>query len=134
MFKVFLFSMLTALTLLNSNLVSANDAQPSVQYVYLQPAFTANVGHAGRLRYVRTEIALKVSSDEAAEQIKTHMPYLRHEMIMLLSSQTTEAINTPKGRDQLRIAALDRLRGRMIAITEAPLIEELYFSNFVAQN
>lgn len=113
----------------------ANDTPTTgTQYVYLQPAFTTNFGPAGRLRYIRTEIAVKVSSAEAAEKVNLHIPYLRHDLILLLSAQESDSINTPQGREKLRHLALDQLRGRMTELEQEPFIEELYFSNFVVQN
>lgn len=109
-------------------------AKEGTQYVYLQPAFTTNFGPAGRLRYIRTEIAVKVTSAEAAEKVTHHIPYLRSDLIFLLSAQESDAINTPQGREKLRRLALDQLRGRMTELEQEPFIEELYFSNFVVQN
>lgn len=112
----------------------AAEGSTGTQYVYLQPAFTTNFGPAGRLRYIRTEIAVKVTSAEAAELVTHHLPYLRHDLILLLSAQESDSINTPQGREKLRHLALDQLRGRMTELEQEPLIEELYFSNFVVQN
>ena len=104
------------------------------QYVYLQPAFTVNFGSAGRLKYLRTEIAVKVNSTEAAAKVNANMPYLRSDLILLLSGLETDGVNTPQGREFMRKQALDKLRGRLQELTEEPCIEELYFSNFVVQN
>lgn len=108
--------------------------ETGAQYVYLQPAFTTNFGQSGRMGYIRTEIAVKVNSLEAAEKVRHHLPYLRHDIIVLLSAQEGDVVNTPKGRERLRHLALDQLRGRLIELEEEPVIEELYFSNFVVQN
>lgn len=104
------------------------------QYVYLNPPFTVNFGSIGKLKYLRTEIALKVDSEEAAEKIRAHMPYLRNDLILLFSAQEPEIINTPQGRESLRQVALDNLRSRMLELEDELLIEALYFSNFVVQN
>lgn len=113
---------------------AADEPIEGAQYVYLQPGFTVNFGDTGRLRYVRTEIAVKVKSAGDAETVKHHLPYLRHDIIMLLSAQNSETVNTPKGREKIRMLALDQLRGRLIKLEEEPIVEELYFSNFVVQN
>lgn len=112
----------------------AADSTEGAQYVYLQPGFTTNFGTSGRMRYVRTEIAVKVDSSMAAEAVKRHLPYLRHDIIMLLSAQDSETLNTPQGREKLRRLTLDQVRGRLIELEDAPQVEELYFSNFVVQN
>ncbi|MEN9465061.1 MAG: hypothetical protein RL217_1242 [Pseudomonadota bacterium] len=104
-----------------------------VQYVYLDPVFMVNFGETGRLRYLRTQIAVKVANSEAASKVNEFLPYLRNDMILILSAQSAEIINTPQGREALRKMALDNLRGRMMKLAEQPYIDELYFSNFVTQ-
>ncbi len=104
-----------------------------VQYVYLDPVFMVNFGETGRLRYLRTQIAVKVANAEAATKVNEFLPYLRNDMILILSAQSAEIINTPQGREALRKMALDNLRGRMIKLAEQPYIDELYFSNFITQ-
>lgn len=119
--------------LLGFGSLSLMPAQAS-QYVYLNPPFTVNFGSIGKLKYLRTEIALKVDTEEAAEKIRAHMPYLRNDLILLFSAQEPEIINTPQGRESLRQVALDNLRSRMLELEDELLIEALYFSNFVVQN
>ena len=129
---------LSAGLLVPSTWAASKEKAPAIavgpQYVYLQPGFTVNFGSMGRLRYLRTEIAVKVSSAEAAAKVNANMPYLRSDMIMLLSNLESEDVNTPQGREHMRKQALDKLRGRLTELTDEPCIEELYFSNFVVQN
>lgn len=104
------------------------------QYVYLQPNFTVNFGSMGKLKYLRTEIAVKVASAAASTKIKDNLPYLRSDIILLLSSLDSELVNTPQGREQMRKQTLDAVRNRMQELAQEPCAEELYFSNFVVQN
>lgn len=104
------------------------------QYVYLSPPFTVNFGTVGKLKYLRTEIALKVESEEAAAKINAHKPYLRNDLILLFSAQEPDVINSPEGRESLRNIALDNLRARMLELEDELVIDALYFSNFVVQN
>lgn len=104
------------------------------EYVYLDPPFTVNFGTQGKLKFLRTQIALKVMSPEDAAKVLAHKPYLRNDLILLFSAQEPEIINSPQGRENLREIALDNLRGRMQQLEDAPIIDALYFSNFVVQN
>ena len=56
-----------------------------------------NFGETGRLRYLRTQIAVKVANAEAATKVNEFLPYLRNDMILILSAQSAEIINTHKG-------------------------------------
>lgn len=138
MFAKFLMTFVLSLLLSLSALASAPKEEKAaviegVQYVYLDPVFMVNFGETGRLRYLRTQIAVKVANAEAAAKVNEFLPYLRNDLILILSAQSKEVINTPEGREALRKMALDNLRGRMMKLTEQPYIDELYFSNFVTQ-
>ncbi len=62
-----------------------------VQYVYLDPVFMVNFGETGRLRYLRTQIAVKVANSEAASKVNEFLPYLRNDMILILISALLSA-------------------------------------------
>lgn len=107
---------------------------PAIQYIYFEPAFVVNYGSTGRFRFIRTEIALKVASTEAAAKSSQHKPYLRHELVMLLSAQEPQVMQSPKGRESLRKLALDRVKRTLIKLEGMPYVDDLYFNTFVVQN
>ena len=120
-----------------SGLVWAEDgapAGPQVQYIYFEPAFVVNYGSTGRMKYLRTDVALKVSSVEAAEKVSYHKPYLRNNLVMLLSAQEPEIMNSPQGREELRGTALEEVKALMTELEGMPYIDDVYFNNFVVQN
>lgn len=112
----------------------APEGAPSVQYIYFEPAFVVNFGHTGRFRFLRAEIALKVTSTEAAAKTSQHKPYLRHELVMLLSAQEPEVMKTSKGRESLRELALDRVKRTMKTLEGMTYVDDLFFNTFVVQN
>ncbi|CCU74021.1 MAG: flagellar basal body-associated FliL family protein [Thalassolituus sp.] len=109
-------------------------AGPQTRYIYMEPAFVVNYGSTGRMKYLRTEVALKVSSAEAAGKVSEHKPYLRNNLVMMFSAQESEIMNSSQGREQLRKLALDEVRAVMEQLEGMPYIDDLYFSNFVVQN
>lgn len=118
-------------------LISHADSSPlsgEAHYLYLEPSFTVNFGSTGKLKYIRTEIAIKLGSEEALALAKRHQAYFRHDLIMLLSAQEASTVNNLKGREQLRRMALDKIRARMTELEGDAYIDDLYFSSFIAQN
>lgn len=109
-------------------------AAGQVKYIYMEPAFVANFGSTGRMRYLRTEVVLRVSSVEAAARVSQHKPYLRNNLVMLFSAQEAEVMNSSQGRESLRKVALDEVRAVMQKLEGTADIDDLYFSNFVVQN
>ena len=117
--------------------VKAEDEVPvpsAVEYVKIEPAIVVNYGSSGRMKYLRTEVALKVSGGEAASEVNHHKPYIRNKLVLLLSAQDTETMNSSAGRESLRKVALDETRALMVQLEGMPYIDDLYFSSFVVQN
>ena len=125
---ILLFSVFMAFT------VQAVDS--GAQYVHLQPAFVLNYGNntKGRMKYIRTDVALRVIGAEAAGKVNHHQAYIRNQMVLLLSQQDDKTVNSAQGREKLRQVALEEVRALMSELEGLPYIEDLYFQNFVAQN
>ncbi len=106
------------------------------QYVHLQPAFVLNYGSntKGRMKYIRTDIALRVVGAEAAGKVNHHQAYIRNQMVLLLSQQNDDTVNNAQGREKLRQVALEEVRALLTELEGKPYVEDLYFQNFVAQN
>ena len=135
--SVYLLIVMALLTI--SSFVYAADTPPAgntTQYVHLQPAFVLNYDDntTGRLKYIRTDVALRVVGAEAAGKVNHHQAYIRNQLVLLLSQQNEATINNPQAREKLRQVALDEIRALLTELEGKPYIEDLYFQNFVAQN
>lgn len=110
---------------------------PDFEYIEMQPAFVVNFGTSGRIGYLKTEVSLRVGA-EAVAAVELHMPALRHELIMLLSGQSAEALAAPEQREALRLAALEAVR-RVIAAAAGDAVpaqsgvKDLLFTSFILQ-
>lgn len=106
-----------------------------VRYVPLQPAFVTNYGYTenGRLKYVKTNISVRVSSQEAEMAARYHLPALRNALVLLLSQQDEAAVSTGGGREILRAQALGELNVILEREEGQAMIDDLMFTNFVVQ-
>ena len=104
------------------------------KYIHLTPAFVVNYGNTGRMKYLRTEIALKVNGAAAAGAVTGHRPYIRNNLVFLLTAQDSDIVNSNVGRETLRKVALDEVRALMTELEGEPLVDDLFFENFVVQN
>jgi flagellar FliL protein len=116
-----------------ANVTQAAEASET-KYIHLTPAFVVNYGNTGRMKYLRTEIALKVNGAVAAGAVTIHRPYIRNNLVFLLTAQDSDIVNSTAGRETLRKVALDEVRALMTELEGGPMIEDLYFENFVVQN
>lgn len=106
----------------------------SSQYVELKPAFVANFGGPGSLRYLQAEIVLRVGGgEEGVNGVRRHMPYIRHVLVMLFSRQEDDAIATMEGRELLRREALEAVRQVLLAEESTHHVDDLLFNNFIVQ-
>ena len=120
----------------------AEEGGPGFEYIEMTPAFVVNFGTTGRIGYLKTDVSLRVSA-QAADAVELHMPALRHELIMLLSSQSAEALAAPEQREALRLAALEAVRKVIAAAAGSPPavgdagaqtgVQDLLFTSFILQ-
>lgn len=132
MFKFFL--PLAGLIVFSFANVTQAEGASETKYIHLTPAFVVNYGNTGRMKYLRTEVALKVNGAEAAGIVTTHRPYIRNNLVFLLTAQESEVVNSSSGRETLRKVALDEVRALMTKLEGTPMVDDLYFENFVVQN
>ncbi|AJQ97747.1 flagellar basal body-associated FliL family protein [Gynuella sunshinyii] len=116
------------LLLLISGLTSAST------FVDLQPAFIVNYNDGKRLHYLKVEITLQTTDDDmASSEITYHADYLRHKLIMLLSSQKADNFSTIEGKEKIKEEALVSLQEVMVQETGKPMIDKVLFTSFVVQ-
>lgn len=112
----------------------AGAAPTASRYVELKPAFIVNYGGAGRLRYLKTDIALRISGgSNGPSAIRHHMPYIRHRLVMLLSKASEEQLSSMEGREMLRQEALQAVKDVLIQEEGEEFVHDLLFNSFIVQ-
>ncbi len=114
---------------------AAAEEPREVRYVELQPAFVTNYGFAdgGRLKFLKTDVSVRVSSQEAEMATRHHLPALRNALVLLLSQQDEAAVSTSGGRQLLKAQALTEINSILEQEEGRPLVDDLLFTNFVVQ-
>ncbi len=102
-------------------------------YIPLKPPFVVNYGGAGRLKYLKAELSVRVQDTDAASAVRHHMPYIRNNLVLLFSRQTDEILDTQAGKESLRQAALEQVRTVIEAESGNTGVIDLYFENFIVQ-
>lgn len=80
-------------------------------------------------RYLKVTIQLEVGKEEDRALIENHNPQLRDTVLLLLSSQTLNEINTMEGKLELKQALLSRMK----LILGDGVVRRIYFTEFVVQ-
>jgi len=114
-------------------LLAQEEEADEVRYIDLTPAFVANYGPPGKMRYIKAEVSLRVSSQDGYRKVIHHAPSLRHEIVMFLSRQTDETMADSELKEQLRLDALSALQSVMQQEEGSEIVEDLLFSTFFVQ-
>lgn len=107
---------------------------PETMYLEMAPSFVVNYGGGGKLKYLRTDITLRLSIEGATvENVNLHMPILRHGVIMFLSKQSDERIRDGSQRDIIRLELLQELRSMLADQIDTEGMKDLLFTTFIIQ-
>jgi flagellar protein FliL len=80
-------------------------------------------------KYLKVTMEIEVGNEEKKKLVENHIPQLSDMILLLLSSQSTEEINTLEGKLELKHALLTRMN----QVIGSPVIHKVYFTEFVVQ-
>ncbi len=103
-----------------------------VYFAFEQP-FTVNFETETGLRFLQVGVELMSYDPLAIEALKTHMPVIKNNIILMFSSQNFETLVSREGKDKLRAAALTEIQNVLQKYYGKPGVEEIYFTTFVMQ-
>lgn len=107
--------------------------RPGAIYIPLKPPFVVNYGGPGRLKFIKADLTVRLTDSDAANAVRHHMPYIRNNIVLLLSAQTDESITSQEGKEALRQEALREVRGILRGEEGRDGVVDLYFTAFVIQ-
>jgi flagellar FliL protein len=108
------------------------EAKPAV-YLSLEPPFVVNAEGQGSTHYLQVSMDVMARDPEVIEAVKKHMPVIRNNLIMLLSSQNQSVVGTREGKEKLRAEALTEIQKVLKEQTGDVGVESVYFTIFVMQ-
>lgn len=114
---------------------SAGTGLDGLMYYTLGPSFVTNYDGAGRLKYLKTDIAVRIEPG-TAPLLLTHLPYIRNRLVVLLAAQLEENLTSTQGKEALRAQALAEVKAAMdlvVGTSAGNRIYDLYFTSFVVQ-
>jgi flagellar FliL protein len=126
-------------------------AKPAIYFPL--KTFTVNYDVNGRQRFLQAELTLMYRDEAVLKTLELHMPAVRNSLVMLLSRQVFDELQTAEGKEKLRTAALAEIQGIIAKETAAsaektddeekdekakakppePNIEQVLFTQFVMQ-
>ncbi|MFT7673389.1 MAG: flagellar FliL protein [Gammaproteobacteria bacterium] len=135
--KKILFSLFSLLLVFPSISWTADGDEKAVKqssaYISLGSPMVLNLtSQKNRLTFLQLQADVLVS-DDSVEEIKIHIPAIRHELIVLLSEQPALDMKSPIKREEIRKIATANVQQRIKELTNTEGIGEILFSNFLVQ-
>lgn len=113
----------------------AGSGMANLMYYNLGPSFITNYDGAGRLKYLKTDVTVRIQPG-SAPMLDRHLPYIRNRLVTLLSAQLEENLTSVRGKEQLRADAISEIK-EALDMLEGPgassQVINLYFTSFVIQ-
>lgn len=102
-------------------------------YVPLHPAFVVNFENQEQVAFLQVDIQIMTYDSSVESALKSHMPAIRNELLLLLGGKQYHEINTREGKRALSQEAIQVMQDVLKDVGESSAIEALYFTSFVMQ-
>ena len=107
--------------------------EPQAIYFALTPKFKTNYQVNGRPRLFQIGMTLVTREQDVIDALITHGPSIKSRLVILLSGQQVEHLQSPEGREALRAECLSAVQDIMNKEMGKPGIEKVLFTDFVMQ-
>ena len=112
----------------------AEEAAPAPPlYLPLEPALVANFEGRNGMGYLQASVEVMAREADVISAVQEHMPVVRNNLLMLLSSQTYADIDDRDGKERLREQSRQEINRVLAEHNVGGEIEAVYFTAFVVQ-
>jgi flagellar protein FliL len=111
----------------------AHESEPAKApvFVKLEP-FTVNLTSDGEDHYLQTDVELKVSDAKIVDKVKEHMPEIRNNLLLLLSSKTAGGLASVEGKQKLSGEIKEQVN-KVLHGKDEDGVSGVFFTSFVIQ-
>ncbi len=106
-------------------------------YFPLDPAFVINFREKNRSRFLQVTIEIMTRDQSTIDNLTTHAPMVRNNILMLLSAQDSETFRSVEGKEKLLVLVLETLQNILTeqvgSAAQTGNIEKVFFTSFVIQ-
>ncbi len=117
-------------------------------YFNMKPAYIVNFEEQSEAAYLQIEMQAMTYDNRVTDEMITHMPVIRNNILLILSAQKFDDVRTRQGKEALQgkvLAAVQEIIGESMTakLKEAgeelakgesvPNVEQIYFTSFIMQ-
>lgn len=105
----------------------------TIAYVSLGDAMVLNLASTGKTRFVQFKADILVTGSDGETDVKNHLAAVRHALIMSYSGQTVENMRSAQSREEIRVAAVAKVKTLIEELSGNSGVENILFSSFLVQ-
>jgi flagellar FliL protein len=102
-------------------------------YLAFDPPLVVSFQDQASMRFLQVTVEVMGRSEETIVAVKTHMPVIRNNLLMLFGGKSLSDLANRDGKEQLRQDALKEVQRILKENTGKAGVEDLYFTSFVVQ-
>ncbi len=102
-------------------------------YLELGKEFVVNLEDTSKVNYLQVSIQVMAHKTEPLDLIKENMPVIRNKLMLILSSQKYEEVNTRKGKEKLRKEIKEAIQTILHEESPKANIDAVYFTSLIMQ-
>ena len=102
-------------------------------YYNIHPEFVINFGGQSTPKFLMIEMTAATSDEKAHNAIDDHIPELRNNLLMMLSEQASDDLDTTEGKVALRAKAFDVVEAVVAKHYGPGRVTDVFFTRFVMQ-
>lgn len=110
------------------------EAEPKpALYLPLEPPIVVNFSGEQRSGYLQVGVELMARDQAVLDAVKTHMPVVRNNLILLFGDQNYSTLKSRTGKEQLRQRAREAVNEVLASRGVEGQVEAVYFTSFILQ-
>lgn len=102
-------------------------------YLKLGKEFVVNLEDTSKVNFMQVDIEVMARKTEPLDLIEQNMPMIRNKLMMILSSQKYEQVNTREGKEKLREEIKQAIQEILHEESPKANIEAVYFTSLIMQ-
>lgn len=123
--------LIACLCLFAANVQASSESKPEGGGLYAKiGTFTVNLVNIEE--FLQTDISVKLARPETLDAIKAYLPFIKHNLILLLSTQDSKQLSTLDGKRRL-MAQSKTLINKVIKRDPETGVTDILFESFVIQ-
>jgi len=105
---------------------------PAPIFIELDP-FTVTLRNQDTERIFHVGLTLRVANEQSRERIDRYMPEVRSRVLMVLTAQSPDIVNTSQGKVQLASAIAQEINRPFSPLPDGQYVTDVLFTAFVVQ-